>query len=126
MDIFQGTKHLVQKELVMLLGQIIVRLNNLVQIGIHEFKDNIDILEILLARWKHDVLYLNYIRMPQHPKQFNFSQNSCSIRGVFENVFNFLYGNLFSSLRVGCRANNTIAAFPNNLLNLVPVRISIT
>lgn len=121
MDIFQGTKHLVQKELVMLLGQIIVRLDNLVQIGIHKFKDNIDILEILLARWKHDVLYLNYVRMPQHPKQLNFSKNSRSVGGVFENVFNFLYGNLFSSLGIGCRANDTIAAFPNNLLNLVPV-----
>ena len=64
MNVLEGSEHLVEKELVMLLGQVIVGLNNLVEIGLHELENHIDILEVLPRGRQHNVLDIDDVGMP--------------------------------------------------------------
>jgi hypothetical protein len=64
MNVFEGSKKLVETELVMLFCQVIICLNNLVEIRLHELKKDISIFEVL-PRWRqHDVLDLDDVSMP--------------------------------------------------------------
>lgn len=47
--------------LAMLIGERLIRLYNLMQIGVHQFVHNINIVEILPLRWPNYVLYFNYL-----------------------------------------------------------------
>ena len=71
------------------------------------------------------MLYFYNIRMTKQPKEFNFSQNTCGIRNMLKNIINLLDCNPFSSMRVNCRANNTITTFSNDFLYLVLTSLSI-
>lgn len=110
MDIFQCTKELVQEELVMLLGQIIIGLDNLVQIRLHQFKNNINVLEIPSRRWQHDVLDLDYVRMAQQPQKLDFPQDSRCVRDVLKDVVNFLYSDFLTGMGIDCRAHDPITS----------------
>ena len=125
MYIFKTTKKLVQEKLIMLGCKIIICLNYLVKVGFHQLKNNIDIFEFPAWRRKHDMLYFNNVRMTKQPKEFNFSQNTCGIRNMLKNIVNLLDCDPFSSMRVNCRANNTITTFSNDFLYLVLTRLSI-
>ena len=58
MNVVEGSEHLIEKELVMLLRQVMVGLNNLVDTRLHELENHIDILKVL-PRWRqHYVLDL--------------------------------------------------------------------
>ena len=46
--VFQATQELVEEELMVLCRQVVVRLDNLVQVRLHELKDDVDVLEPLL------------------------------------------------------------------------------
>lgn len=110
----------------MLLGRkIIICLNYMVKIRLHQLKNKIYIFEFSLWGRKHNMFYLYNIRMMKHPKKLNFSEDTNGIRYMFKHIINFLDGNSFTSLGINCRTNNSIASFPNNFLNLVSACFSI-
>lgn len=125
MDILQGTKQLIEKKLIMLPSQVIISLDDLMEIWLHELKYNINILKFSSWRRKHDVLNFNNVWMPKKPEKLYFTENSISIRNVLKNDTYFLYCNFFSRVSVYCRANNTIASFSYDLLNFIPICITI-
>lgn len=125
MYVFQSSKQLIQEKLIMLRGQVIVSLYNLVQIRLHEFKNNIYIPELPPRRREQDMLYLHNIRMPQEPKQLDLPKYPRRIRHVLEDVVYLLYSHLFASMSVHGRANHAVAAFAYDLLYLVPASLAI-
>lgn len=46
MYVFQSSEQLIQEELIMFWSQVIISLYNLVQIRLHEFENNIYVLEL--------------------------------------------------------------------------------
>ena len=104
----------------MLLGRkIIICLNYMVKIRLHQLKNEIYIFEFSLWWRKHNMFYLYNIRMMKHPKKLNFSEDAYGIRYMLKNIINFLDGNSLTRLAINCRTNNSVASFPNNFLNLV-------
>lgn len=94
----------------MFLGQIIIGLDNLVQIRLHQFKNNINVLEIPSRRWQHDVLDLDYVRMAQQPQKLDFPQDSRCVRDVLKDVVNFLYSDFLTGMGIDCRAHDPITS----------------
>lgn len=125
MNIFQAPKKLVQEKLVVLRRKIIICLNDLMKVRLHQLKHNIDIPELSSRRRKHYMLNFYYIRMSEQPKEFNFSQDPCGIRYMLKNIINFFNCNLFPSMSVNRRTYNTITSFSNDFLDLVLTCFSI-
>ena len=125
MYVFQSSKQLIQEKLIMLWCQVIVSLYNLVQIRLHEFKNNIYIPELPPRRRKQDMLYLHNIWVPQEPEELDLPEYPCRIRHMLEDVVYLLYSHLFTSMRVHGRANHAVAAFAYDLLYLVPASLTI-
>ena len=100
MNELQSSEHLVEKELEMLCGEVVISFDNLMKIRFHELKDNVNIFEVTGWRRKQDMLNLNYIRMSKKTKKLYLSQDPYGIRDMLENVINLLYCDFLSSLSV--------------------------
>lgn len=71
------------------------------------------------------MLDFHNIWMTKKPKKLNLPKNSCGIRDMFEYVIYLFNRNFFPKMGVICRANNTIATFPNNFLDFVSAAFTI-
>lgn len=65
MNVLHPTKQLVEEELVVLGGEVVVGLDDLVEIGLHEFEDNVNVAKLAAGGWEHDVLDLDDVRVAQ-------------------------------------------------------------
>jgi len=70
---FEASKKLVQEKLIVLRAKIIICLNHLMKIRLHQLKHNIDIPELSSWGRKHYMLDLDYIRMSKQTEEFDFS-----------------------------------------------------
>uniref|UniRef100_A0A2P2NZK0 Uncharacterized protein MANES_14G169900 n=1 Tax=Rhizophora mucronata TaxID=61149 RepID=A0A2P2NZK0_RHIMU len=71
------------------------------------------------------MLYCHNIRVTKQSKKLNFPKNTCCIRYMLKNIINLLYCDLFSSMSINGRANNTITPFTNDFLYLILSSLSI-
>jgi len=100
MDIFHCTEHLVEKELEMLLCEVIIGLDNLVEVSVHELKDNKYIFEVP-PRWRqHYVLDLDDVGMPEKPEKLDFAEDPSGVGNMLEDVGYLLYRHLVAGLPV--------------------------
>lgn len=90
--------------------KIVICSNDGVQIGLHQLKNNIDVLEARCVRRKHNVLYINYIRVLEDAQKLDLPQDSGRVSHIVEHVLNPLDCNLLSRLLVYSCANSPIAA----------------
>jgi hypothetical protein len=74
--VFQAAQHLVEEELVVLLRQVVVGLDHLVQVRLHELEDNVNVAELARLRREHDVLDLHNVRVLQLAQQHDLTQNA--------------------------------------------------
>lgn len=125
MNIFQCTQHLIEKELVVFLRQVIVSLNNLVKIGIHQLKHNVNISVVPPRRRQHNVFDLDDIGVPQQPEKLDLAEDPGSVRQVLEDVLYLLDGYLLARMLVNSRTDDPVAPFANDLLDLVSVGIAV-
>jgi hypothetical protein len=79
MDVLESTKELVQEKTVMLWSQVIICFDHLMQVRLHELKNNIDISELPSGRGQHNVFDLDYVWVAKQPKKLDFPQNASSI-----------------------------------------------
>lgn len=100
MDIFERTEHLIEKELVVLLCQVIIGLDNLVEVCVHELKDNKYILVVPPGRRQHYVLDLDDVGVPQKPEKLDLAEDPSSVGYMLEDVGHLLYGHLVAGLPV--------------------------
>ena len=61
MHVLESTKKLIQEKAVMLRSQVIVCFDHLMQVRLHELKDNIDIFELPSGRGQHNAFNLDYV-----------------------------------------------------------------
>ena len=84
----------------MLRSQVIISLDNLVEIRLHELENNVNVSELSPRRRQQDVLDLNNVRMAQEPEEFDLAENASCIRDVLEDVVDLLDGNSVASVCV--------------------------
>ena len=125
MYVLESTKKLVQEKLVMLRGKVIIRLDHLMEIRLHELKHNIDILKLPPRRREHDVFDLNYVRVTKQPKKLDLSQYACGIRDMLKHIIDLLDSNPLTCAGIYCCSNYSITPFTNDFLNLVSTRVPI-
>jgi len=119
MYVLESTKKLVQEKLVMFRGEVIIQLDHLMEIGLHELKNNIDILELPPRRREHDVLNLNYVWVTKQPKELDLPQNARGIRDVLKHIIDLLDSNPLTGAGIYSCSNYSVAPFTNDFLDLV-------
>ena len=125
MYVLESTKKLVQEKLVMFRGEVIIRLDHLMEIRLHKLKNNIDILELPPRRREHDVLNLNYVWVTKQPKELDLPQYACGIRDVLKHIIDLLDSNPLTGAGIyGC-SNYSVASFANDFLDLVLACLSV-
>lgn len=105
--------HLEEKVLAVIICESLRRLNNLMQIGIHEFINQIDILEVSPMTRHHYVFQCDHIFMLKMPKKLQFSQSSQSVNTVLKCIVYLFYCNFLIGFPVHRRAHNTICPSTN-------------
>ena len=100
MDIFETTEQLIQEELIMIRSQIIIRLNHLMKIRLHQLKHDVNIPELSTGRRQHNMLNLHNIRMLKQPQQLNLPENPGCVRDMLKDVVDLLDSNSLASVCV--------------------------
>lgn len=125
MHVLESTNKLIQEKSVMLWSQVIICFDHLMQVRLHELKDNIDIFELPSGRRQHNVFNLDYVWVTKQPKKLDFPQNASSIRDILKNVIYLLDRNPLPSVTINCSSNYSITSLANNLLDMILTRLPI-
>ena len=125
MYILEATEKLIKEKLIMLRSQIIISLNNLMEIRLHELENDVNVFELSFRRRKHDALDLDYVRMPQEPEKLDLAEDTESVGDVFEDVVDLLDGDFLSRVRVDGCAHDSVASFPDDFEDLVTVCVAV-
>lgn len=107
--------YLKEEILAVIVRQCLRRLNNLVQICVHEFINQIDILETIPMNRHHNILQSNDILMVKVAKKLEFTQSSQSINPVLKGILYFFYGNLLVGVFIHRRAHDPVCTATNRL-----------
>jgi hypothetical protein len=75
-DVLQASQELVEEELVVLLREVVVRLDHLVQVCLHELKHHVDVTEVARVGRQHHVLDLHHVRVLQLAQQLDLAQDA--------------------------------------------------
>jgi hypothetical protein len=125
MYVLESSKKLVQEKLVMFRGEVIIRPDHLMEIRLHELKNNIDVLELPPRRREHDVLNLDYVWVTKQPEELDLPQYACGIRDVLKHIIDLLDSNPLTGAGVRSCSNYFVAPFTNDFLDLVLACLSV-
>ena len=125
MYVLESSKKLVQEKLVMFRGEVIIRPDHLMEIRLHELKNNIDVLELPPRRREHDVLNLDYVWVMKQPEELDLPQYACGIRDVLKHIIDLLDSNPLTGAGVHSCSNYSVAPFTNDFLDLVLACLSV-
>ena len=109
----------------MLRSQVIIRLDNLVKIRLHELENNVNVFELSPRRWEQDVFDLDDVRMLQEPEEFDLAEDARGVGDVLEDVVDLLDGDFLSRVGVVSRAVEAVAAFADHFLDSVSGAFSV-
>lgn len=122
MDVLEPSKHLVHKELHVIVGQSL-RADDVVQVGAHQVGDQVDLLEGLQGvpvvervEQSDDVLMVHVLQQPQ------FAESSLGMGGSLKRTIKFLDGYLCVGYSVYCRTakiNNRMKSSSARVVSLV-------
>lgn len=100
--------YLKEEILAVVVRECLRRLNNLVQIRIHELVNQIHVFEASPMDGQHHILQRNNILVPKIPKKLQLPQGSQRIDAVLERVVYLLYRDLLVGLSVHGGANDAV------------------
>ena len=107
--------YLKKEILAVVIGQRLRRLDNLMQIRVHELGDQVDILEAPPMYRHHYILQGNDILMAQVPKELQLAQRPQRIHAVVKDVVYLLDGDLLVGLLVDRGANYPVGSSSDGL-----------
>mmetsp|Transcript_33334 Transcript_33334/g.99266 ORF Transcript_33334/g.99266 Transcript_33334/m.99266 type:complete len:427 (-) Transcript_33334:1908-3188(-) len=111
--VLQATQHLVDEILVMLVRQWLRGADDLMQIGVHELVDCVDVVVVVAVRRQLNIAYCDNILMMQVTQQLDFAKRAPSVGEVFEGVADFLDGHLLSRHLVLRGTHDAIGPLPD-------------
>ena len=74
----------------MLRSQVIIRLDNLVKIRLHELENDVNVFELSPRRREQDVFDLHDVRMLQEPEELDLAEDARGVGDVLEDVVDLL------------------------------------
>ena len=107
--------HLVEEELVVLVRQVVVRLDDLVEVRLHQLEYHVDVLEVVLVRRQKDAPHRDNVPVFEQPQQFNLPQYPSGIADVLEDVRNLFDRDAAAIVAIRGARDDTIAPLPNEL-----------
>mmetsp|Transcript_8321 Transcript_8321/g.35290 ORF Transcript_8321/g.35290 Transcript_8321/m.35290 type:complete len:300 (-) Transcript_8321:27-926(-) len=122
--VLEPAQKLVEEKLVVFLSEIVVRLDHLVEIRLHELEDDEDVLELARVRGEHDVFHLDDVRVLQHAQELHLAQDPGRIGDVLEDVRDFLDRDALARFVVRRRAHHAVAPLADDLVDGEPVRLA--
>lgn len=89
----EATQQLVQEDLVVIVGKIIVCCNDGVEVRLHELKHDVQVLEGARVRGQEDVLDIHNVRVLQQAQQLDLAEDAQGVCHVLKDVLYLLDGN---------------------------------
>ena len=124
-DVLHAAEQLVQEELVVLGREVVVGLDYLVEVGLHELEDDVNVAE-LAARWReHDMLDPDDVRVAQEAEQLDLAEDAGGVGDVLEDVIDLLDGDVLASEGVEGGGDHAVAALADHLSDLVPAGLAV-
>lgn len=123
--VLHPTKQLVEKELMVLRAEVVVGLDDLVEVGLHELEDNVDVTELAARRREHDVLDLDDVWMAQKAEQLDLAENAGGVGDMLEDVVDLFDGDALAGVGVDGRRHDAVAAFADHFADLVSGRLAV-
>lgn len=123
--VLHPTEQLVEEELVVLRSEVVVGLDDLVEVGFHEFEDDVDVAELAARRRENDVLDLYDVRVAQKAKQLDLAENAGGVRDMLKDVVDLFYGDALAGVGVDGGRHDAVAALADHFADLVPVRLAV-
>lgn len=124
-DVLHAAEQLVQEELVVLGREVVVGLDYLVEVGLHELEDDVNVAE-LAARWgEHDMLDPDDVRVAQEAEQLDLAEDAGGVGDVLEDIVDLLDGDVLASEGVEGGGDHAVAALADHLGDLVPAGVAV-
>ena len=124
MHVKRACQQLVHEVLEVLITQFLSRVDNSVHVGLHQFSDDIDVVETSRSGRLEHVNHVYDVVVAEEFQQFDFSHDTLSINEVFKGFTHFLNGNLAPTLVIISRTYHTVCAMAD-LLNILVLRIDV-
>ncbi|WVZ69484.1 hypothetical protein U9M48_018260, partial [Paspalum notatum var. saurae] len=124
-DVLHASEQLVEEELVVLGREVVVGLDDLVEVGLHELEDDVDVAELAARGREHDVLDLDDVRVAQQAEQLDLAEDAGGVGDVLEDVVDLLDGDALAGAGVDGGGDDAVAALADHLGDLVPARLAI-
>jgi hypothetical protein len=102
-NVLKTSEHLVHKVLAVIIGELILRVNDFVQVSFHEVQHYVDIFEILFRQRIDQITKSNYILVIAVMQKLDFSQNTLCVNQVVKCMTNLLNRNLLVGILIHCR-----------------------
>lgn len=125
MYILKATEELIEEKLVMLRGQVIIGLDNLMEIRLHELENDVDVSELSPRRRQQDVFDLDDVRVAEEPEELDLAEDAGGVGDVLEDVVDLLDGDFLSRVCVVGRAYDSVAPFADDFLDPVPCAFAV-
>lgn len=124
-DVLHAAEQLVQEKLVVLGREVVVGLDYLVEVGLHELEDDVNVAE-LAARWReHDMLDPDDVRVAQEAEQLDLAEDAGGVGDVLEDVVDLLDGDVLAGEGVEGGGDHAVAALADHLGDLVPAGLAV-
>ena len=123
--ILEPAQQLVEEELVVLRREVVVGLDDLVQIRLHQLEDDVDVAELPRRRRQHDVLDVDDVGVAQQAQQLDLAQDARRVRDVVEHVVDLLDRDPLARRVVDGRADDAVAALADDLADGVAVGLAV-
>ena len=119
----EAAQDLVDKVLDVVVGERLLRVDDVVQVGVEQLGHQVDVLPVLrLAGGRHhDVAQVEHVLVRKVLQQPDLAQDALAVDGVLERVGDLLDRHLVARLRVLRRADEAVRALAHALLHLVPL-----
>jgi len=105
--------------------EVVVGLDDLVEVGLHQLEDDVDVTELTPRGWEHDVPDLDNIWVAQEAEQLDLPKDAGGVRDVLKDVIDLLDGDALASVGVDGGGNHAVAALADHLGDLVPARLAV-
>mmetsp|Transcript_28317 Transcript_28317/g.83162 ORF Transcript_28317/g.83162 Transcript_28317/m.83162 type:complete len:375 (-) Transcript_28317:10-1134(-) len=109
-DVFEAAKDLVEEVLAVVVGERLRRRDDLVQVCVHELRDNVHILKHVQRARPEDVLDLDHVLVSEVAQDLDLPQGALRVCQVVEGLGDLLDGHFLARPIVKRRAHDAIGA----------------
>ncbi|KAM0859882.1 hypothetical protein ACQ4PT_046899 [Festuca glaucescens] len=109
-DVLEPAQQLVQEVLTVLLGEFLVRADDVVEVRVHELQRDVHVVEGLRDRRRDHVPEGDDVFVVEVPEQLDLPERALRIHVVVERVRDLLYGHHLPRLEVHHRADDPVCA----------------